>query len=149
MDGEGFLPSEEAGGKEDQVLEAAGDAVIEEEEKEENLGGEELSGEESEDPVESDGQAMEDCGQAVEDCEVKEDGGNGEVGEDVNEALEEDGSNAEAVEDEKREGQVLRRGGISDKVYIEEPAESIQEKVCLSSRCFQHYMKLPVIHVKD
>ena len=143
----GFLPS-------DQVPEAAGDAVIEEEE---NLGGDELTGEENEDPVESDGQAIEDRGHAVEDGEVKEEGGNGEVGEDVNKALEEDESNVEAIEDEKSDGQAaddgesnvetgedeesdvraaaLRRGGhrrpgISAET-IEEPAETIQEKVCL------------------
>ena len=154
-----FLPSEEAIGKEDPVEEAAGDAVIEEEEKEENVGGDQLAGEGCEDPVENNGQAIEDCGQAVGDGEVKEDGGNGEVGEDVNEALGEGESNVEAVENEKGDGQTAgesnvetaedeesyvpaagdsRRGAISEGT-IEEPEESIQEKVRVSSHCFQHH----------
>lgn len=161
----GFLPSgEEAIGKEDPVEEAAGDAVIEEEEKEENLGGDQLAGEGCEDPVENNGQAIEDCGQAVGDGEVKEDGGNGEVGEDVIEALE---SNVEAVENEKSEGPTAedgesnvqtaedeesyvpaagdsRRGAISEGT-MEEPEESIQEKVRVSSHCLQHHyiIRLP------
>ena len=136
----GFLASEEetACGKEDQVPEAAAgdDGVIEEEEKEENLGGDVITG----DPVESNGQAIEDV---VGDGEVKEDEGNGEVGEtsekggsnveaveDVGEAAEDDESNIEPAEDEESDGRAgaLRRGGISEK-SIEENAENIDEKV--------------------
>jgi len=118
----GFLASEEetACGKEDQVPEAAAgdDGVIEEEEKEENLGGDVITG----DPVESNGQAIED---ALGGVELKEDEGNGEVGE----AAEDDESNIEPAEDEESDGRAgaLRRGGISEK-SIEENAENIDEK---------------------
>ena len=134
----GFKTLEEPGGKEgvsDQVAEETVDALIEEEK---NLGGDEISGEESKDPVESDCQAIEDGEISVQeaggDGEVKDDGSNGEVDEeDVNnngEHLEEGESNVKTVESDENEGRVatLRRGGISAE-HIAEPEESIQEKV--------------------
>ena len=133
----GLQALEKVGGKEEasnQIPEATGAAVTEEEKEEENLGGDELNGEEGEDPVEINGEAIEDgesSGQAVGDGEVG-DGEALEEGESNVEEAEGDESNGQRAEDDESDGRVatLRRGAISAETIEEPAAESSQEKVC-------------------
>ena len=133
----GLQALEKVGGKGEgsyQIPEATGAAVTEEE----NLGGDELNGEEGEDPVEING-SMEDgesSGQAVGDGEVG-DGEALEEGESNVEEAEGDESNGQRAEDDESDGRVatLRRGGISAETIEEPAAESGQEKVCFDQLC--------------
>ena len=137
----GLQALEKLGGKgegSDQIPEATGAAVTEEEKEEENMGGDELNGEEGEDPVEING-SMEDgesSGQAVGDGEVG-DGEALEEGESNVEEAEGDESNGQRAEDDESDGRVatLRRGGISAETIEEPAAESGQEKVCFDQLC--------------